>query len=50
MISSVLAMAKGEFFLTLPVDPICTWSDVMAPNVSSPKSSVVVQKTGDRRW
>ena len=50
MTISVCAMAKGEFFQTLPPEPIWTLSEAVAANVSSRKMANVTQNAGDLSW
>jgi hypothetical protein len=50
MIISVCAIANGEFFQTLPPEPIWTLSDAVAANVSSRKMANVTQNAGDLSW
>ena len=50
MTSSVCAIAYGEFFQTLPPEPMCTLSDAVAANVSSRKMTKVTQNAGDLSW
>ncbi len=46
----IWAMAKGEFFWTLALSPMWTWSEAVAPKVSRKNTVTTTQNTGWRSW